>query len=73
MVLLTNENQLTIKNNHMLKCLEKKKTFYNIFVLPAKETLKENIIVDDNKNMINIADNLPKLTDRDINIIFNPK
>ena len=53
--------------------LSKKKTFYNIFVLPATETLKENIIIDDNKNIINIADNLPKLTDRDINIIFNPK
>ena len=31
MVLLSNDNNNTIKQNHILKCLEQKKMFFNIF------------------------------------------
>jgi hypothetical protein len=41
MVLLCNENPINIKNNHMLKCLNKKKENFNIFIVPLEETLKE--------------------------------
>jgi len=43
MVLLSNDNSLTIKNYHMLKCLVKKKTNFNVIVLPlSKNDVKEN-------------------------------
>ena len=55
MVLLSNDNPLNIKNYHMLKCLEKKKTNFNVVVLPlSKNDLKEQ---DD------ILYNIPTLSD----------
>jgi hypothetical protein len=42
MVLLSNDNPLNIKNYHMLKCFEKKKTNFNVVILPlSKNDLKE--------------------------------
>ena len=42
MVLLSNDNSLNIKNYHMLKCLEKKTTKFNVVVVPlTKNDLKE--------------------------------
>jgi hypothetical protein len=53
MVLLCNDNPLDIKKNHMLKCLNKKKENFNIFIVPLDESLKktlkeENTIIDQN-------------------------
>ena len=42
MVLLSNDNSLNIKNYHMLKCLETKKTNFNVVILPlSNNDLKE--------------------------------
>lgn len=50
MVLLSNENHMVIKKNHLLKCLEEKKNSFKIFV----EELKEMEKCDDNKNVKDI-------------------
>jgi len=60
MVLLSNDNNNTIKQNHILKCLEQKKMSFNIFVLP--NTLKENNITDNNKNIKIVVDNQPDIS-----------
>jgi hypothetical protein len=65
MVLLSNDNPINIKKNHLLKCLNKKKENFDIMIIPMKE---KNIIEDSNKN-INI--DLTDLTDQDIKTIFN--
>jgi hypothetical protein len=33
-MVLCDKNQLNIKNHHMLKCLEKKKNSFNVFIVP---------------------------------------
>lgn len=48
MVLLSNDNHMIIKKNHMLKCLEKKKNSFKIFVETLKEQLKEEETVKSN-------------------------
>jgi len=75
MVLLCRENHINIKNNHMLKCIEKKKNSFNIFVMPLKNILEETHIIDNNKNTNIIIGDIPDLKEIDINMIFqsNPK
>ena len=58
-MVLCNNNQLNIKNHHMLKCLEKKKDSFNVYVVPLTKPLdridqydKDNIDIVDNKNII---------------------
>jgi len=46
MVLLSNDNHMIIRKNHLLKSLEQKKNSFKIFV----EELKETYHCDDNKN-----------------------
>jgi hypothetical protein len=65
MVLLSNDNPINIKKNHLLKCLEKKKQNFDIMIIPMKE---KNIIEESNKN-INI--DFSDLTDQDIKSIFD--
>lgn len=64
MVLLCNDNAFNIKKHHILKCLEKKKENFKIFIDP----LKEPYIIEKAPNM-NIQ--LENLTDKDIEQIFN--
>lgn len=75
MVLLCNANHINIKNNHMLKCIEKKKNSFNIFVMPLKNILEETHIIDNNKNKNIIISDLSDIKEYDINTIFqsNPK
>jgi len=71
MVLLCNGNHVNIKNNSLLKCLEKKKNSFNIFVIPLKEIEeKSNDIytINDTNPMANLMENL---TDKDIAILFD--
>ena len=65
MVLLCNDNPLNIKNNHILKCLEKKRGNFKIFVEP----LKEPYIIEKAPSM-NIQ--FENLTDKDIETILGP-
>ena len=60
MVLLSNDNPLNIKNNHMLKCLEKKKQNFDIMIIP----MKEKIIIEESNKNINL--DFSNLTDKDI-------
>jgi hypothetical protein len=59
----------------MLKCIEKKKNSFNIFVMPLKNILEETHIIDNNKNTNIIIGDIPDLKEIDINMIFqsNPK
>ena len=40
MVLLNTTNTRNIKNNHMLKCLERKKNSFTVFVVPLTEPIE---------------------------------
>ena len=72
MVLLSNDNSINIRNNHILKCLEKKKNNFNVFVIPLTTPLKETYVIDD--IFVNVLkDNIVNLTDNDINTIFHSK
>lgn len=66
MVLLSNDNHMIIKKNHMLKCLEKKRNSFKIFVEPLKEQLKEEETVKSN----NIDLNCENLKDDEIKKIL---
>ena len=71
MVLLNNNNNFDIKKNHILKCLEKRKEKFDIFVVPLKNITDKN---DDNQiknNNIDFSD----IKTLDLNNIFlpNPK
>jgi hypothetical protein len=59
----------------MLKCIEKKKNSFNIFVMPLKNILEETHIIDNNKNKNIIISDLSDNKEYDINTIFqsNPK
>ena len=59
MVLLSNDNSLNIKNYHMLKCLEKKKTNFNVVVLP----LSNNDLKENGSDQDVILYNIPTLSD----------
>jgi len=37
MVLLCSENNFNIQKNHILKCLNKKKENFNIFIIPLEK------------------------------------
>lgn len=65
MVLLCSENSLNINKNHILKCLEKKKENFKIFVEPLKETY-----VIEKAPSMNIQ--FENLTDKDIETILGP-
>ena len=68
MVLLCNNNQFNIKKNHILKCLEKKKESFNIFVVPLNKTIDKN----DTNNINLIEYKNVNISDADINSIFTP-
>ena len=68
MVLLCNNSQFDIKKNHILKCLEKKKESFNIFVVPLNKTLDKN----DTNNINLIEYKNVNISDADINSIFTP-
>lgn len=72
MVLISNDNALNIKNNHILKCLEKKKNTFNMFVIPLTTPLKETYVIDDISVNV-LKDNIVNLTDNDIKTIFHSK
>jgi hypothetical protein len=38
-MVLTNKNELNIKNHHMLKCLERKKDLFNVYVVPLTKPI----------------------------------
>jgi len=65
MVLLSSENSLNINKNHILKCLEKKRNTFKIFVEP----LKEPYVIEKAPDMNIQFDNL---TDKDIETILAP-
>lgn len=67
MVLLSSENHINIKKNHLLKCLEQKKSSFKIFIEPLAEKNKINVHSDDNK-----IPECMNLTDSDINMIISP-
>ena len=59
-MVLCNKNSLNIKNHHMLKCLEKKKGSFNVYVIPLSKPIdiidqydKDNIDIVCNDNIIN--------------------
>ena len=62
-MVLCNINQLNIKNHHMLKCLEKKKDSFNIYVLPLTKPVNRIDQYDKDKD-----DNIENK-----NIIINSK
>ena len=62
-MVLCNINSLNIKNHHMLKCLEKKKDSFNIYIVPLTKPI--NIIDQYDKDNIDIVGNN--------NIIINSK
>ena len=71
MVLLSNDNPVNIKNNNFLKCLEKKKNSFNVFVIPLKEIEEQSnniYTINDTNSMGNLMENL---TDKDIAILFD--
>ena len=58
-MVLCNNTELNIKNHHMLKCLEKKKNSFNVYVVPLSKAVdridqydKDNIDIVDNDNII---------------------
>ena len=58
-MVLCNNNSLNIKNHHMLKCLEKKKDSFNVYVVPLTKPIdridqydKDNIVIVNNDNII---------------------
>jgi hypothetical protein len=65
MVLLSSENSFNINKNHILKCLEKKRNTFKIFVEPLKETY----VIEKAPDMNIQFDNL---TDKDIETILAP-
>jgi hypothetical protein len=71
MVLLNSNNNFNIKNHSILKCLEKRKEKFNIFVEPLKNVKDKN---DDNQIKNNNID-LSDIKTLDLNSIFlpNPK
>ena len=38
-MVLCNKNELNVKNHHMLKCLEKKKNLFNVYVVPLTKPI----------------------------------
>ena len=68
MVLLSHDNPVNIKNNSLLKCLEKKKNSFNVFVIPLKEKSNDIYTINDTKPVANLMENL---TDKDIAILFD--
>jgi hypothetical protein len=70
MVLLSNNNQLNIKQYHMLQCLQKKKESFNIFVIPQNKKLDE--IIEKNNNIdMNLNDKDFKMIDSMFDSIKN--
>ena len=58
-MVLCNINSLNIKNHNMLKCLEKKKDAFNVYVIPLSKPIdiidqydKDNIDIVCNDNII---------------------
>lgn len=43
MVLLSNNNQLNIKNNHMLKCIELEKNTVKVFIVPLTKNIRRDL------------------------------
>jgi len=71
MVLLNSNNNFDIKKHHILKCLEKKKEKFDIFVVPLKNVIDKN----DNNQIKNNNIDFSDIKTSDLNSIFipNPK
>jgi hypothetical protein len=69
MVLLSGENHINIKKNHLLKCLEQKKSSFKIFIEPLAEKNKINV---HNDNNINLEYTNLTISDSDIDKMFSP-
>jgi len=69
MVLLCSENHINIKKNHLLKCLEQKKSSFKIFIEPLAEKNKINV---HNDNNINLEYTNLTISDSDIDKMFSP-
>jgi len=69
MVLLCSANNININKNHILKCLNKKKENFNIFIIPLEKSLKEeNTYINQNQNQ-NINMNI-NFDDKEIQNMF---
>ena len=58
-MVLCDKNQLNIKNHHMLKCLEKKKHAFDVYIIPLTKPIdridqydKDNVDIVGNDNII---------------------
>ena len=66
MVLLCKENNIKDNRNQILKLIQQKKAFNEIFKLPRK-SMKETEIINNDKNNIDLSE----LTDNDYKLILN--
>ncbi len=56
--MLCNINSLNVKEHHMLKCLEKKKNSFDVYIVPLSKPVnwidqyeKDTIAIEDNKDI----------------------
>ena len=68
MVLLCSENQICVKNNHMLQCIERKKNSFQVFVIPLTKKEDEVYIIHDTANVF--KDTIDTLTEKDMSMMF---
>ena len=54
-MVLCNKNSLNVKDHHMLKCLEKKKNLFDVYIVPLTKPV--NIIDQYDKDTIDIEEN----------------
>jgi len=69
MVLLSSENTINIKNNHMLKCLEKKKNSFNVFVIPATEKELKDVIDTMGKNTLDLSQIVSNMSEKEKSVL----
>jgi len=57
-MVLCNTNSLNVKEHHMLKCLEKKKNSFHVYIVPLTKPVyridqydKDTIAIEDNKDI----------------------
>ena len=57
-MVLCNINSLNVKEHHMLKCLEKKKNSFDVYIVPLTKPVyridqydKDTIAIEDNKDI----------------------
>jgi hypothetical protein len=57
-MVLCNKNSLNVKEHHMLKCLEKKKNSFDVYIVPLTKPVhridqydKDTITIEENKDI----------------------